>query len=347
MVPTRVHERYGYPFFAMGVILAAISVRWRIAYIVLSVATFANMYVVLTTIYPNNPSIADWLRIGPTIRDPAGVVVLSLLHGVAFVWAFVQLRSGAHRRLGDELLAASVVDEADRADDELLEDDTGLLPGPAAAPLVATAADAGRARRGRDHGRGRGGRHSRVTRRARGAGGRRPAASPRPGPGRCGHRRDRRAPQMDPAPRLRSARGHRLVPVPPDRGAAPARPQRPAARRGRRPARQARPVDRRGPRSSGPWSCADYRLAEPYQMHFDEVYHARTATEFLQAWRYGISHDIYEWTHPHLAKYAMAGGLVLWGQDDVSAMSDLGVPVVAATVEPRRDRRAGARWPCR
>ena len=78
-----------------------------------------------------------------------------------------------------------------------------------------------------------------------------------------------------------------------------------------------------------------YRLAEPYQMHFDEVYHARTATEFLQAWRYGISHDIYEWTHPHLAKYAMAGGLVLWGQDNVSATSDLGVPVVAATIEPR------------
>ena len=51
-----------------------------------------------------------------------------------------------------------------------------------------------------------------------------------------------------------------------------------------------------------------FRLAEPYQMHFDEVYHARTATEFLQAWRYGISHDIYEWTHPHVAKYLMAGG---------------------------------------
>ena len=51
-----------------------------------------------------------------------------------------------------------------------------------------------------------------------------------------------------------------------------------------------------------------FRLAEPYQMHFDEVYHARTATEFLQYWRYGLSHDIYEWTHPHLAKYAMAGG---------------------------------------
>ena len=72
-------------------------------------------------------------------------------------------------------------------------------------------------------------------------------------------------------------------------------------------------------------------------MHFDEVYHARTATEFLQEWRYGISHDIYEWTHPHLAKYVMAAGIALWGQDAVSATSDLGVPVRAVALEPRRD----------
>ena len=92
-----------------------------------------------------------------------------------------------------------------------------------------------------------------------------------------------------------------------------------------------------------------FRLAEPYQMHFDEVYHARTATEFLQDWRYGLSHDIYEWTHPHLAKYVMAGGIVLWGEDHVSATSDLEVPVRAVAVEPRRidelapDQRAGER----
>ena len=58
-----------------------------------------------------------------------------------------------------------------------------------------------------------------------------------------------------------------------------------------------------------------WRLAEPYQMHFDEVYHPRTAIEFLQDWRYGLSHDIYEWTHPHMAKYIMAAGLVAWGDD--------------------------------
>ncbi len=91
-----------------------------------------------------------------------------------------------------------------------------------------------------------------------------------------------------------------------------------------------------------------FRLEEPYQMHFDEVYHARTATEFLQAWRYGDSHDIYEWTHPHLAKYAMAAGLVLWGEDHVSGTGDLGTPVAAAAIEPRREdpltgERAGER----
>ena len=91
-----------------------------------------------------------------------------------------------------------------------------------------------------------------------------------------------------------------------------------------------------------------FRLEEPYQPHFDEVYHARTAMEFLQDWRYGESHDIYEWTHPHLAKYAMAAGLVLWGEDHVSGTGDLGTPIVAAAIEPRREdpvtgERAGER----
>ena len=71
-------------------------------------------------------------------------------------------------------------------------------------------------------------------------------------------------------------------------------------------------------------------------MHFDEVYHARTAAEFLQDWRYGISHYIYEWTHPHLAKYAMAGGIVLFAGHDTAATSELGTPVRDAAIEPRR-----------
>jgi len=83
-----------------------------------------------------------------------------------------------------------------------------------------------------------------------------------------------------------------------------------------------------------------YRLDEPLQMHFDEVYHARSATEFLQDWRYNIPHDvdniyIYEWTHPMLAKYAIAGGITLFSDDKVTATGDLDVTVKATLVQPR------------
>jgi hypothetical protein len=84
-----------------------------------------------------------------------------------------------------------------------------------------------------------------------------------------------------------------------------------------------------------------FRLGEPLRMHFDEVYHARTAIEFLQHWRYGEPHGIYEYTHPHLAKYAMAGGIVLFGDNQVVATSDLGAPVLDAAIEPRWDDPAG------
>lgn len=78
-----------------------------------------------------------------------------------------------------------------------------------------------------------------------------------------------------------------------------------------------------------------YRLGQPVGMYFDEVYHARTATEFLQHWEYGQRHDIYEFTHPHLAKYAMAWGIRLAGGNEVTATTELGVPVRGAVIERR------------
>ncbi|HYI22745.1 MAG TPA: phospholipid carrier-dependent glycosyltransferase, partial [Candidatus Limnocylindrales bacterium] len=78
-----------------------------------------------------------------------------------------------------------------------------------------------------------------------------------------------------------------------------------------------------------------YRLEVPYSMHFDEVYHARTATEFLQEWRYGEPHQIYEFTHPHLAKYVMAVGIAGLGNNRVTDEADLGVPVASAVLEER------------
>ncbi|HXX61121.1 MAG TPA: phospholipid carrier-dependent glycosyltransferase [Candidatus Sulfotelmatobacter sp.] len=78
-------------------------------------------------------------------------------------------------------------------------------------------------------------------------------------------------------------------------------------------------------------------LGQPFGMIFDEVYHARTATEFLQDWRYGEPHDIYEFTHPHLAKYLIAVGLVAFGDDNVTGTADLGVGTVT-------DAATEARW---
>ena len=326
VVPTRVHERYGFPFFALGVILAAISWRWRIAYLVLTVATFANMYVVLTTLYPDNPSVEDWLGIGPTIRSPAGVVIFSLMHAAAFAWAFVQLRSSAHETLEDELAFAS-----GEEDDWLDDEEAGV----------------GRGARAGAGGRG--------ARRRRGA-----AEPPRP------------VLPAAVAPGARPVAGRPAVAVPArmpawtpragfdDLGVVgwfrarlsdiPIRPDRSALLRFEGGGR----LDRLDlwfvlVILVGSMLLRTYRLEEPYKMHFDEVYHARTAAEFLQDWRYDIPHDIYEWTHPHLAKYAMALGMVVWGQDGVAASSDLEVPVVAAAVEPRRideaasNARAGER----
>jgi outer membrane protein assembly factor BamB len=78
-----------------------------------------------------------------------------------------------------------------------------------------------------------------------------------------------------------------------------------------------------------------FGLGQPTQMYFDETYHARTATEFLQEWRYGVPHDIYEWTHPMLAKYAMAGGIALAADDRVTVTTTLGVTVQDAVVQER------------
>ena len=54
-----------------------------------------------------------------------------------------------------------------------------------------------------------------------------------------------------------------------------------------------------------------FRLDQPRDMYFDEVYHARTALEFL------AQRDPYEWTHPHLAKEIMALGILAFGDDRV------------------------------
>ena len=283
VVPTRVHERYMFPFFALGAILAAVSVRWRIAYVLLSAATFANMYVVLTTIYDNSEfAIRDWLGIGDDIRGELGVALIAMTHLLGFVWAFAQLRGDGRERLADEIAEAGPDDARPlTAAPESSAPSAPSLP-PPRAEAPATAAEL-------------------------------------PGPPAYE--------SFGPLAWLRERVGRR-----------PVRADRSALLRNEGGGR----FDR-----LDVWllvvlvvatlSLRTFRLGEPLQMHFDEVYHARTATEFLQHWRYGESHDIYEWTHPHLGKYAIAAGIVAFGDDRVSATSSVGAPVRDALLEPRHD----------
>jgi hypothetical protein len=317
-VPTRVHERYGYPFFALAAILAAVSVRWRVSYVVLSAATLANMYVVLTTIYPDNPSLADWFGIGSAIRSEAGVAVIAIVHTVGFVWVLWQLRRTALGPIGESLSAPEAAADGSLGWEAPRQWEPPPPPplrpaappaeppsAPVTSPALAARVAAARA----------------VAARLRAQ------AATASNPIRLPTWRPRRTfTELGILGWLRSRLN--APPIRPDRSAALAR------------------------ESGGRLDRFDlflivvlmvvslflrtFRLAEPYQMHFDEVYHARTATEFLQDWRYGIEHDIYEWTHPHLAKDVMAAGLVLWGGDNVRATSELGVPVIGAAVEPRR-----------
>lgn len=287
-VPTRVHERYLYPLFGLAAILIAVSWRWRIAYLLASVATFLNMYVVLTTLYPDNPSVRDWLGIGEAIRSFWGVASIAVVHSAVFVWGVAQLRPAAARRLDEELESG----RAEVADDQ---------PGP---------------------GLGRPAEREPEPQRGEFAAAETPSS---PGPLVPAWFDRPSLAELSPIAWLRA----RIAET-------PLRPDRSSSLRRERGGR----LDR-----LDLWMVLvivlaamclrTYRLAEPARMHFDEVYHARTATEFLQFWRYGISHNIYEWTHPHLAKYVMAGGIVGFAGHDVAASSELGVPVRDAAIEPR------------
>ncbi|HEV7810324.1 MAG TPA: hypothetical protein VGO64_06980, partial [Candidatus Limnocylindrales bacterium] len=294
ILPTRVHERYLYPFIAVGAILAAVSVRWRIAYVLLSTTTFLNMYVVLTTLYTDNPGIRDWLGIGGDIRSKSGVTTVALVALAASIWAFAQLRPRAARILRREVLLS-------RAGDE------GQIARAGAAGAAGSAASAAGAAHWRPA----------LAAAAR-------ATAGATGPTRAAASSDAPSTPLPPRPGFASSASTR-----PSASAAeaPTWSDPPSlgelgpigwfrAKLGERPVRADRSRELHG-EGRGRFDRLDlwllvvlvvsilgirmWRLAEPYQMHFDEVYHARTATEFVQDWRYGISHDIYEWTHPHLA----------------------------------------------
>ena len=87
VVPTRVHERYLFPVFALGAILAAVSVRW--AWPTWSSPSPASRTSTPSSSRPfyQNPGVTDWLGIGPALRSPIGVTVIAVAHLAVFVWS--------------------------------------------------------------------------------------------------------------------------------------------------------------------------------------------------------------------------------------------------------------------
>ena len=326
-LPTRSHERYLFPFFGVGAVLLALSWRWRLAYVILAVANMINLLAVLvqyggipdysTTWATTNPGatagssalaglLIGWGHFLETATWFDGIIwpiaLVGVVVGLALVWSLLQLRTRAVDGLAEEALASG----SESAAPGLWGGD---LAGESAFGATPRASVSGASVSGSFPGQ--------IVDLV--------PAEFEPGP--ADFVLPDEQPQFVPSRVMRMWRRVYRRPALPDRSAALK-----TEPRGR--------LDK-----LDLWlvallvvatlSLRVYRLGEPLQMHFDEVYHARTATEFLQDWRYDIPHTIYEWTHPDLAKYAIAGGLVLFADDKVTATSELGVDVKAAVVQPR------------
>lgn len=309
VLPTRVHERYLFPIFVFLPLLALTSRRWLVATVVLAAASFMNLHAILTLPLYATPNIANLLG-GPAFRSDAGVVLSALGHVAVFLLALGALepvrwllrRGRPDPRAQPAISVASVIHPV--AGSAAL-DQGALVPGaddlPVVAPVAGMADPAG-------------GVFVAGTTDPPGASATAPPVEwmDRPptrwGPGMLRGLLGRGSIRADHSRMLHGEGGGRV-----DRLDLLIMALLVVA------AMTARVVG----------------LAQPYGMYFDEVYHARTATEFLQDWRYGMPHAIYEFTHPHLAKYLMALGLVAFGDDQVTGTSSLNVPVRATAIEPR------------
>ena len=85
-VPTRVHERYLFPAFGIGALLAAASVGWRWWYLVLGLASTVNLHAVLTLPNPGyGTSAMRSLPLGAELRSEAAVWIVAIVVTAAFL----------------------------------------------------------------------------------------------------------------------------------------------------------------------------------------------------------------------------------------------------------------------
>ncbi|HEX7496511.1 MAG TPA: phospholipid carrier-dependent glycosyltransferase [Candidatus Limnocylindrales bacterium] len=334
VVPTRAHERYLFPFFGLGAILLSMSWRWSVAYVLLAAVNSVNLLAVLVE-YKGIPA-GDGAIAGTLIDWGVGIVnarwfdgiiwliaLSAVVTGLGLIWALLQMRGVSVDRLAREAAAAGEVPPG------LGETATNdIAAGQAAAGGVATAAMMA----GVGPHEASGGPHRAEGREESNAADE-PDAGDEPNDWiEEDYLDEGERPDLVPAWLMSIWRRLFQRSSMPDRSASLN-----AEPRGR--------LDKLDlwvvvALAVAILSLRVYRLDEPLQMHFDEVYHARTATEFLQDWRYNIPYNlpggyVYEWTHPHVAKYAIAGGIVLFSDDKVTSTGQLGVDVVDVLVQPR------------
>ncbi|MFI5261883.1 MAG: phospholipid carrier-dependent glycosyltransferase [Candidatus Limnocylindrales bacterium] len=283
ILPTRVHERYLFPVFAILPLLAVGSWRMRLLTLVLAVGSFINLHGILTVGNYGTANVVG-LPFGDDFRSYGWVLLSVVLQTGGFAFLAWSLRPVSDlvvdpvRRLLGRPPRPPEVDPYD-------------LPPPIRPPTPAVVGPPAAAA---------------------------PDEAPGAEPGESGWPRLRglRLPHWLVARSLRRDRSGDL------HGESFGRPNR---------------LDALivGVLIVAALVLRTWDLGQPYGMIFDEVYHARTATEFLQDWRYGEPHDIYEFTHPHLAKYLIAVGLVAFGDDDTTGTATLTGPLSDAVVETR------------
>jgi Gpi18-like mannosyltransferase len=96
ILPTRVHERYLYAFFAPAALLLSLSLRWQRMFLLLSLASFVNVAAVYGGL--DQGPAGFWLALTVTPIIVAG-----------FVWAVVQLAPGRRATLRAEAGVAGSV----------------------------------------------------------------------------------------------------------------------------------------------------------------------------------------------------------------------------------------------
>jgi len=298
ILPTRVHERYLFPVFAFLPILAVGNRRWTIALVLFAVGSFINLHAILTIPTYATDNLKN-LPFGELFRGYPFVLLSVVLQTAGFAYAAWQLRRAA-------------ADEPDVIEATAQDIRPQRVRGARLAPgsEVGTAAPAG-------------------------------ASSMLGGLGRAATTvitgRSVRVDEDEDFEDDGWARGpgpwewlkDRLTPPP--------------LRRDRSAELAAEPYGRWDRLDLlivtliviGSFTLRAWHVAQPYDMYFDEVYHARTATEFLQDWRYGMPHSIYEYTHPHLAKYAMAWSIDNFAGNAVSGTSQLTTDAEDAVAETR------------